>query len=69
MECSRLLDATLLRAELNDDPHVDLVLIVSDVLYGSVVKEGLAGIDPRAYHRFEVVNEEKDFRAVAWLDD
>jgi hypothetical protein len=67
VECSRLLDATPLRATLREDPDVDLVLIVSDSLYESVIKEGLAGIDPRAYRRVEVVNDEKDFQAVAWL--
>jgi hypothetical protein len=67
VDCSRLLDAALLRAALREDPDVDLVLIVSDVLYESVIKEGLAGIDPRAYRKVEVLNVEKNFRVVAWL--
>ncbi|ADP81594.1 toll/interleukin-1 receptor domain-containing protein [Pseudofrankia inefficax] len=65
VECARLLDADQLRAALRQDPEIDLVLIASDELYQSVIKQGFDGIDPRVYRRVEVV--EKEFRSTAWL--
>ncbi|MBL7491855.1 toll/interleukin-1 receptor domain-containing protein [Frankia sp. AgB1.9] len=65
VECARLLDADLLRGVLEDDPHIDLALLVSDRLYESVIRPGIAGIDLRAFHQVDVVG--KRFRAVGWL--
>lgn len=57
----RLADADPVRAGL----HGDAVLVVSDVLYRSVVRHGYRRVDPAAFTRVEVA--EKEVREPAWV--
>ncbi|MBB5959279.1 class 3 adenylate cyclase [Saccharothrix tamanrassetensis] len=57
----RLADADPVRAKLAGDA----VLVVSDVLYQSVVRHGYRRVDPAAFSRVEIA--EKEVRAPAWV--
>ncbi|MEU4805956.1 hypothetical protein [Actinosynnema sp. NPDC023587] len=57
----RLVDAEPVRAGLLGDA----VLVVSDVLYRSVVRHGYRRVDPAAFSRVEVA--EKEVREPAWV--
>ncbi|WP_433262953.1 hypothetical protein ACQPZF_30890 [Actinosynnema sp. CS-041913] len=57
----RLADADPVRAKLAGDA----VLVVSDVLYQSVVRHGYRRVDPAAFGRVEIA--EKEVREPAWV--
>jgi hypothetical protein len=62
---SRLLDAGLLRQALAAAAEANLVLIVSQTLYDSIVMSGFGGLAPSAYHQVRVVAPEKGFDQLA----
>jgi hypothetical protein len=60
----RLRDSAVVKSALRASA-TDLVLVVSDYLYDSVVRHGYGALESRNYLPREVVN--KEFRARAWL--
>jgi hypothetical protein len=65
IELCRLVESEHLRRELGDDPDVNLVALVSDVLYGYVVGAGYPGLEPSEFRCLQV--KVKSFQAQAWL--
>jgi hypothetical protein len=64
---SRLLDAGPLRQALAAAAEANLALIVSQVLYDSVVTSGFRGLAASAYRRVHVVIPEKSFDQLAYV--
>jgi hypothetical protein len=64
-EMSRLVDSDVLRQALESDPAADLVVIVSNVLYGWVVGVGHPGLDAAEFKPVDI--QVKSFQAPAWL--
>jgi hypothetical protein len=62
---SRLLNSEQTRAALSTAPEADLVLILSDPVYRSVVLQRHRSLDPADFKRVHVA--EKRYRAVAWV--
>ncbi|WP_108999157.1 CATRA conflict system CASPASE/TPR repeat-associated protein [Streptomyces rishiriensis] len=65
VKVSRMLDSTVLRTALRDNPHVDYAALVSEPLHEYVVGEGHPGLDPQGFRR--VLVESKEYEAHAWL--
>lgn len=61
----RLIEGAPLRKRLQQAPESDLVLVVSDLIYQSVVQHHYRAIDPAAYAKIWVSVKEVD--AVAWM--
>jgi transcriptional regulator with XRE-family HTH domain len=64
-EMCRLVDSEPLRRALESDPAADLVVVVSNVLYGWVVGGGHPGLDTAEFRPIDV--RVKSFQAPAWL--
>jgi hypothetical protein len=62
---TRLVDAPAVRAALDDDPRLDLALILSERLFQDTVVERFRGLDPADFTSVRV--ESDKFRATAWL--
>ncbi|MEU4877111.1 CATRA conflict system CASPASE/TPR repeat-associated protein [Streptomyces sp. NPDC021608] len=65
VKVSRMLDSTVLRTALRDNPLVDYAALVSEPLHEYVVGEGYPGLDPQEFQR--VLVEFKEYEAHAWL--
>lgn len=61
----RLVNDTAVYGALTRHPWSDLVLVVSDVIYDSVVRHGYRTVDPDSYTPVDAAV--KEFRARAWL--
>jgi len=48
---SRLVDAGIVRRQLRQRSDLDIVLIVSDIVYDEVIRSGLSGLNPEAFRR------------------
>jgi hypothetical protein len=64
---SRLLDAAELKRALADAEDASLALLVSEVVYRSVVESGLGGLRPGRFRLLEIDNPAKGFRQAAYL--
>ncbi len=62
---SRLLDAQAGRAVLDAVPEAQVVLLVSDHVYDTVIKHGFEDIDPASYQPVQV--QHKETRTRAWV--
>jgi len=62
---TRLLDALPARAALDDDPSLDLAVILSERLFADTVAERFRGLDPADFVRVGV--ESAKYQAAAWL--
>ncbi|XVQ08454.1 hypothetical protein ACQP1W_38740 [Spirillospora sp. CA-255316] len=58
----RLLDSAPLRRLLTDDPERDLAYVVSESLYGDVVRTGFCSLPPSAFQAVKVTAKGKAFR-------
>lgn len=65
VRAARLVDAEPLRDALRSDRMLDLVVVVSDELYQSVVRHGYGYIAPDCFQAIHV--RVKEFDATAWL--
>lgn len=63
----RLRDSAAAKRALLDNPEVDFVLVVSDSIYTDVVGQGDYDLYSREFTPVEVSDEEKRFRARAWV--
>ncbi|WFE29286.1 hypothetical protein O7623_08890 [Solwaraspora sp. WMMD791] len=63
----RLLDSAVLRTALVEHQNSDLALIVDDTLFHSIVEQEYGGLYARSFRPVEVVIEEKQFQASAWI--
>lgn len=61
----RLVDGGPLYEEMSRAPQPDLVLVVSALIFDSVVRHGYPGVDPASYVQVQV--RRKEFDAPAWL--
>ena len=64
---ARLVDADEVRTALRDDRHANLVVVVSDRLYGDIVVQRYRGLRPEEFTRIIVDRPAKGFTAVAWV--
>ncbi|GGP81041.1 hypothetical protein [Saccharothrix coeruleofusca] len=62
---SRLLDSPVAKRALEQAPDADLVVVLSEVVYDSLVRAGRTTLDPAAFRRVAV--SVKDFTGHAWL--
>ena len=67
-ECARLLDAPAGRELLRSSPGTNLVLLVSDSFYTTVVRND-GSLDPAAFRRIPVLVKETDEHAWAYLPE
>lgn len=65
-ECTRLLDAPVARWILDTVPSANLVVVVSQTLYDSVVSQGYT-VDPALFRRIRVQVKETDEDAWAYV--
>lgn len=65
IEVGRLLDSPALKDAAIDHPDADLVVLVSDRLYGDVVREGYPGLHPDEFVQVQV--HFKEYTGPAWL--
>jgi hypothetical protein len=66
VESARLLDSQPLRDFLNQNPDIDLAVMISDALHGVAVRDELhPGLQASEFHLVEVTV--KQFRRSAWL--
>jgi hypothetical protein len=65
VELGRLLDSRVLHRAVTDHPDADLVVLVSDRLYGDVVQEGHEGLGPDEFAPVRV--RVKEYTGTAWL--
>ena len=66
IEVGRLLDGPELRAAVAARPDADVVVLVSDRLYGDVVREGYPGLAPGQFGRVEVAADTNEGHAWLW---
>jgi hypothetical protein len=64
VECARMLDATPVRQALAADERADLVVVVSNAVYDSIIRHGY-GLDPDTFHPADIV--EKETRTTVWI--
>jgi hypothetical protein len=67
VDVCRLCDAAPLKRALAAFPDAGVALIVSDGIYRDVVSNYPEELRPERFRRVEVDNQEKEFRASAWL--
>ncbi|MFC7329488.1 hypothetical protein [Marinactinospora rubrisoli] len=63
----RLRDSLPARRALRDNPDVDFALVVSDSIYSDVVGQGDYDLYSREFTPVEIDEEDKHFRARAWV--
>jgi hypothetical protein len=61
----RLVDSAPIREAITRQPDADLAVLVSDWLFGAIVSQGYAGLDPAQFTRVQAVV--KHYQADAWL--
>jgi len=61
---ARLLNAASVRLAFEMAPHADLILVVSQLVYESVVEQGY-GLDPETYQAVQICEKETD--TTAWV--
>lgn len=67
VQVSRLLDATALRAALDEVKTSDLALALSPELYREIICREPSGLETRDFYEADVVIPAKEFRSRAWL--
>ncbi|GAA2432522.1 hypothetical protein GCM10010191_53200 [Actinomadura vinacea] len=67
VECFRLLDSPPAKAALEDHPHAELAVIVSDHLYQDVIRNGFRDLRPEDFWPVRSTLPDKGFAANAWL--
>lgn len=65
IEVARLLDSDVLRHALQEHPHIDLAMLISDQLHQYVIDEGHPGLDATQLQRHLI--EIKEYHKHAWL--
>ena len=64
VHAARLLNAASVRLAFETAPQADLILVVSQLVYESVVEQGY-GLDPETYRSVQICEKETD--ATAWI--
>ncbi len=64
VHAARLLNAASVRLAFDTAPQADLILVVSQLVYESVVEQGY-GLDPGTYRAVQICEKETD--ATAWI--
>ncbi|MEO5877489.1 MAG: tetratricopeptide repeat protein, partial [Streptosporangiaceae bacterium] len=67
VECFRLLDSPPAKSALLDFPGAELVVIVSDLLYQDVIRNGFGNLQPEDFWPVRSSLPDKGFTANAWV--